>query len=86
MVVSELAPISGMDLAQRHNDRLAQGQGAVLLLEAVAKDDGVVDGECQLQDARHGIGDERDFAHHEVRALIEHERDTKVKIRTGTSP
>ena len=67
----------GDGLAQRHNDRLAQGQGAVLLLEAVAKDDGVVDGECQLQDARHGIGDERDFAHHEVRALIEHERDHK---------
>ena len=67
----------GDGLAQRHNDRLAQGQGAVLLLEAVAKDDGVVDGERQLQDARHGIGDERDLAHHEVRALIEHERDHK---------
>ena len=67
----------GDGLAQRHNDRLAQGQGAVLLLEAVAKDDGVVDGERQLQDARHGIGDKRDPAHHEVRALIEHERDHK---------
>ena len=67
----------GDGLAQRHNDRLAQGQGAMLLLEAVAKDDGVVDGERQLQDARHGIGDERDLAHHEVRALIEHERDHK---------
>ena len=27
--------------------------------------------------ARHGVGDERDLAHHEVRALIEHERDHK---------
>lgn len=48
----------GDGLAQRHNDRLAQRQGAVLLLEAVAEDDGVVDGERQLQDARHGVGDE----------------------------
>ena len=62
-------------LAQRDDDGLAQRQELVLLLEPVAEDDGVVDRQCQLQNTRDRIGDERNFAHQEVRALIQHQRD-----------
>ena len=45
----------GDGFAQRDDDGLAQGQELVLFLEAVAEDDGIVDGERKLQDARDGV-------------------------------
>ena len=41
----------GNRLAQRNDDGLAQRQQPVLLFKSVAEDDGVVDGQRQLQDA-----------------------------------
>ena len=59
-------------LAQRLDDRLAQRQGLVLLLESVAQDHRVVQRQRQLQNAGHGVGDEGDLAQKEVGAHIQH--------------
>ena len=61
-------------LAQGHDHRLPQRQQTVLLLEAVAEDDGVVDGQRQLQNTGDGVGHEGDLAHQEVGALVQHQR------------
>ena len=45
----------GNGLAQRDDNGFAQRQQPVFLLEAVAEDDGIVDGERQLQNARDGV-------------------------------
>ena len=47
-VVRQLAPISGMDLLSAAMTASRMGKQAVLLLEVVAEDDRVVDGEGKL--------------------------------------
>ena len=56
---------------QRENDRLADGKRLMLLFKAVAEDDGVVDGQRQLQNARNRVRHEGDLAKQVVRALID---------------
>ena len=58
-------------LAERDDDRLADGKLFMLLLIAVAEDDGVVDRQRQLQHDRDGVGHERDRPEQKVRAHVQ---------------
>ena len=57
-------------LAQRPHHRLAQRQRLILLLEAVAEDDRIVERQRELEDARNGIGHEGYRPQQEVRAHV----------------
>ena len=58
-------------VAHRVDAGLAGVAGLALLGEPVEQDDGIVDGQCQLQHHRHRIGDEGDGAEPEVCAHIQ---------------
>ena len=62
---------------ERENDRLADGKRLMLLFKTVAEDDGVVDGQRQLQNARDGIRHERNLAKQVVRALVDDHADAE---------
>ena len=59
-------------LAQCLNAGLTGRQMFPLLGEAVTQNDGVVDGQRQLQNHGHGVGDKGDFTHQEVGAHIQY--------------
>ena len=73
----------GDALAQRNDRRLTGGQGLVLLLEAVAEDDRVVQRQRQLEDARDRVGDEGDLPQQEVAAHVEHHGAHKRQAQHG---
>ena len=58
-------------LAEGYDSRLPDGKGLVLHLEPVAQNYGVVQGQRQLQDTRHGVGYKGNGAEHEVAALVQ---------------
>ena len=58
-------------LAERCDGGFPGGQCLVLLLEAIAENDGVVQRQCQLKNARNGIGDKGDLAQQKVASLIQ---------------
>ena len=57
-------------LAQCHDGGLPNGQGLVLILESVAEDDGVIQGQRQLQNTGDGVGHEGDLSQQEVGAHV----------------
>ena len=61
----------GDRLGEGRNTGLAGGQRLMLITEAVAEDDGVVDGQRQLQDNGDRVGDEADGAAQEVGAHVQ---------------
>ena len=61
----------GDGLAQSFDTGLPGIQRHVLGREPVAEDDGIVNGQGQLQHHRHGVGDEADLAAQKVRAHIQ---------------
>ena len=58
-------------LAQRQDTGVPGGSVLPFLAEAVAEDDGIVDGQSQLQNWRNGVGDKRNFTKNEVGAHIQ---------------
>ena len=58
-------------LGQRRNAGLSGGLGFVLIAEAVAQDNGIVDGQRQLQHHGHRVGDKADLAAQKVGALVQ---------------
>ena len=78
-------------LAQGGDGRLPDGQTVLpLLLEPVAQNDRVVQGQRQLQNAGHGIGHEGNGTHQELAALIEnhgghegHQQHRHLRIGLG---
>ena len=78
---------AGKDLrnggGQRLLRRLADPKRLMLLLIAVAEDDGVVHRERELQDDGHGIGDEGDRAEEEVRPEVDDGRDQEGQDHHG---
>ena len=63
--------------ADRRNARLPVSGVLPLLQEAVQHDDGIVDGQSQLEHHRHRVGDKGDLSEDEVRAQIQQGRRDK---------
>lgn len=70
MVVRLLAEISGMAWLRAEMAASRVGLGGLFFGKAVQKDDGIVDGKCQLQHHGNRIGDKRDFIKEEIRSFI----------------
>ena len=85
MVVRLLAEMEGMGGADRRNARLPVSGVLPLLQEAVQHDDGIVDGQSQLEHHRHRVGDKGDLSEDEVRAQIQQAAAIKVSSSTGIS-
>lgn len=64
----------GDGLGQGRNAGFPGILGLVLVRKPVAEDDGIVDGQRQLKNHRHRIGDKGDFAAQEVGSHIQHRR------------
>ena len=64
-------------LGQCRDTGLPRILGFVLIREAVAQDDGVVNGQCQLQNNGNGVGDKGNGATQEVGAHIQQSRRAK---------
>ena len=79
---------AGRDRGDRRADGDDAGRAVVrgvlpLLQEAVQQDDGVVDGQGQLQDHGHRVGDEGDLPKDKVGALVQHGRRNKGDQQHG---
>ena len=90
MVVSEEEEISGMALESAAMQASRTPSVSVLAAEAVAQNDGVVDGQRQLQNDRDRVGDEADGAAQEVGAHVQqgggtkgHDEHRHLGVRTG---
>ena len=70
-------------LGQRFNDRFLQRQGLVFLTEVVGEDDGVVQRQRQLQNARDRVGHEGNGAEQKVRTAVEHHGNGKGEQQHG---
>ena len=77
-------------LGKRGNAGFPHAQRLVLVAEAVAQNDGVVDGQRQLQNDRDRVGDEADGAAQEVGAHVQqgggtksHDEHRHLGVRTG---
>ena len=70
-------------LGQRDDHRIAQVVGLVLLLEAVAVDDRIVQRQGQLEDRGDGVGDKGDLAQQEVGAEVHDRRRDEGQADDG---
>ena len=73
----------GDGLAQGGDDCLPGPQVLPLLGIAVAEDDGVVDGQCQLQHHGHGVGDKGYLPEQEVGTLVQQGRHAEGQQQHG---